>query len=395
MQAQLIESWSAAAEGLGALASMLLLRFLSGFVYLAASARAPRWARVGAVGYCAAVVALGAVHVSILAWQVAGLGFYALAASALYRFARGRTPRGGLEGFFACCTFFLLYVVAPANIIPGGAALPFLSLGWEMMLKSFSYVMESQRGSTTLRDTLFFHLVDPTLVFEERRALAVGAADRRWSRARIGQGLAALVVGQLVSLPLMLVLDAVAARGLWMPLLLVFAGVTRLLLEYASHSGTASVQLAVLRLAGISLPERYVYPLAAKSPVEFWQRWNTYVGAWARRYLHFPIALRAARLPLPWQRSIGAAASAVAVFGAVGVLHDAYASVRIGEIRLHATVFFVANGALVVAWLGTTRLSVAPRIARWLRSTTTRHVRAWSSQLAFGALFVLLVGSLR
>jgi hypothetical protein len=392
MQAQVIESWNAVAGGLGALGSMLLLRFLTGFVYLAASARAPRWARLGAIGYCSAIVALGAANIAVLSWQIAGLGFYALAALGLYVLARGRAPLGGLEGFFACCTFFLLYVVAPATIIPNGPALPFLSLGWEMTLKSFSYVMESQRGSTTLKDTVFFHLVDPTLVFEERSALAVSASDRRWSLVRIGQGLTALIVGQLVSLPLMLALNATSARGLWMPLLLVFAGITRLLLEYANHSGTASVQLAVLRLAGISVPERYVYPLAAKSPVEFWQRWNTYVGAWARRYLHFPIALRAARLSLPWQRSIGAAASAVAVFAAIGVLHDAYASVRIGEIRLHATVFFTANGALVVAWLATKRLSVAPRIS--LRGTTSRHVRA-SSQLAFGALFVLLVGSLR
>src|ERR1700730_9647811 len=59
---------------------------------------------------------------------------------------------------------------------------------------------------------------------------------------------------------------------------------------YFAHSGLSSIQIGLIRLLRYQIPERYNYPFLAKSPQEFWRRWNIWLASWAKRYLFFPTA---------------------------------------------------------------------------------------------------------
>jgi D-alanyl-lipoteichoic acid acyltransferase DltB (MBOAT superfamily) len=132
-------------------------------------------------------------------------------------------------------------------------------------------------------------------------------------------------------------------------------GVIKILETYALQSGLASLQIGMMRWSGYKIAERYHYPLASRNPIEFWRRWNTYVGNWTRRYLYFPIALRIARrcdLGL-----IGRAIPVVFAFTAMGALHDVYALVAGPTVTYQATLFFFLNAILLIAWIGITQRS--------------------------------------
>src|SRR5438045_3161811 len=43
---------------------------------------------------------------------------------------------------------------------------------------------------------------------------------------------------------------------------------------YWAHSATASLQIAGMRALGWEIPERYRFPFLARSPDDFWKRWN-------------------------------------------------------------------------------------------------------------------------
>ena len=57
-------------------------------------------------------------------------------------------------------------------------------------------------------------------------------------------------------------------------------GAEAFLVLYAAHSALAHIQIGLCSLVGYRAPERYLYPIAAVSPREFWERWNVYVTTW-------------------------------------------------------------------------------------------------------------------
>jgi D-alanyl-lipoteichoic acid acyltransferase DltB (MBOAT superfamily) len=136
--------------------------------------------------------------------------------------------------------------------------------------------------------------------------------------------------------------------------------------QYATHSGRASQDIGVLRLLGYRVPERYHYPFLAKSPQEFWQRWNTYVGDWAKTYLFLPMALGFRKNGVRPAQS--AVTSALLTFLLVGLMHQITVVWEPSMKPWGFTLWFALNGVLVVVWRATPPLAVSRRVSRPVRS---------------------------
>src|SRR5262249_9207892 len=126
-------------------------------------------------------------------------------------------------------------------------------------------------------------------------------------------------------------------------------GLLRVAAEYSLQSGLASVQLGMLRQFGYQIPERFRYPLMAQDPLDFWRRWNMYVGSWIRRYVFLPMALRLRRgTHLP--AGLAKAAAFLAAFVVIGFLHDAFVYTSSFQPSLRGAYWFVGAGLSVIAW---------------------------------------------
>ena len=58
---------------------------------------------------------------------------------------------------------------------------------------------------------------------------------------------------------------------------------------YCDFSAYTNIALGSARLLGISLPENFKTPYAAKSPQDFWRRWHISLSTWLRDYLYIPL----------------------------------------------------------------------------------------------------------
>jgi hypothetical protein len=253
-------------------------------------------------------------------------------------FSAGRITKPAAFGGMAA-----LFLVVPAVLLPPVLSMPFLTLGWEAMLAATSYTLEgrTERARPTLRDCVFFLVVDPTLVYVARGSrLDEGGLDRR-ALGRIALGIGAMACAiALALLGARAVLDVLSGAPAYA--LFVAHGVYFFVGRYAALSGLASVQLGAMRLLGYRVPERYRYPFLATSPSDFWQRWNTYVGGWFQRYMLVPLALEL-RARAPFAGKHGATLSAIATLLAIGAFHD----------------FFTYLGALRAAFGGIAGFSCA------------------------------------
>jgi hypothetical protein len=151
----------------------------------------------------------------------------------------------------------------------------------------------------------------------------------------------------------------------WFPsatLGLIVLGGVRFFAEYGSHSGLASMQISLMRAAGYSVPERYRYPFLATSPLDFWRRWNVYVGTWLRRYVFLPASRRfaAPRAPV-WTATV----PLFLTFAASAALHDGYSYMRYSTTDWHFTKFFSVIFVVTVVWSmcarAVTRIGIAKR----------------------------------
>jgi D-alanyl-lipoteichoic acid acyltransferase DltB (MBOAT superfamily) len=140
----------------------------------------------------------------------------------------------------------------------------------------------------------------------------------------------------------------------------VMLGLAKLMAAYARHSGVASIQIGLMRALGWQIGERYNYPLAARSPREFWSRWNIYVADWVKRYAYFPLAVLLARRATT--HKAGAHVISLGVtFIAVGAYHDLHSLLAKSSPTLHGTAFFAANALLLLLWAGFERRVMTPR----------------------------------
>jgi hypothetical protein len=301
-------------------------------------------------------VAIHAWHLVPLGWLAASYGYYLAVGTALPWLAR-RIRRGqvtaGASFVLVACAFF----VAPSLFWPGAAKDTMLVVGWSLMLSSHSYAVEVSKTpeDPPLRDCLFFLLVNPALVYTHRGVeFGPPALDARG----LGRAAAGLALFFAVSALLAPLTDDLYGRAFpqtgprgTTAMLLAWGGV-RFLVEYGRQSAVASLQIGLLKQLGHRIPERFVWPVLARSPLDFWRRWNTYMGQWILRYVFWPLSLelgRARRGPL---RGVAAAAGVVVTFGAVGALHDVYVYGHLFIVQTHMLQAFTANGLLIVLWIG-------------------------------------------
>jgi hypothetical protein len=307
------------------------------------------------LGYVTVAVAVRAWSLPALAWLCVGYAYFAAVAAA---------------GSF---------LVVPCLLVPNPARTTTLVLGWDMMLSSYSYCVEAAKTTEDppLRECLFFLLVNPALVYARRGARVGDPAVRLPAVGRGIAGLATLFVAAAFLTPVCAAIQdgSLEAPLLRAPLTAAAAyGLTRFFVEYARQSGLASLQIGLLHQLGHRIPERYRWPVAAKDPLDFWRRWNTYVSGWLLLYVFWPVANALRGAGGGWRLRAAQAGGIVATFVVAGALHDACMYAVAFDAAGRSMRAFSLVGAVVCSWVAlawvwrrlTTAAAIGGRLAQAL-----------------------------
>lgn len=284
-----------------------------------------------------------------LFFLMGGLAYFLLLAVVVALFGpRLRMIAPSPAGIFCLCASAC--VLVPCIVAPVPEANAVRLLGFEMTLSMYSLLFELSlaRRPIAPRDAVFFMIVNPTLVWPERgsQSLERSPGDHRGATRRLLAGAGAITLSGLL-LERYRHLEIPASLNPVEPLLaFTVFGLGMCLF----HWGGAGIQLACMRLLGWRVPERYDRPWVATNPLDFWGRWNTYVGAWLRRYVFTP------RL-LEWRRSFRGKSPAALQGAAVlwtfvvsGLLHDLVEYPAQFSASLRWVTAFAVAGLSVVVW---------------------------------------------
>lgn len=250
------------------------------------------------------------------------------------------------------------YVFIPSVFVFGHYQSITQLIGWEMMLASYSYCLDSTRGKETLclKECLFFILVDPTLVLMYRSQRVFEKRKREYGCFRIILGTITMILHRMISAALLLLKrHFVTGNFLMMYLGIIALTTMRFSSIYFSHSAIASYQIGILRLLGYKTPERYHYPFLSRSPIEFWRRWNIYISNWARCYLFYPLSRYMIRKKVFLSRNICKGTAIVATLAIVGLMHDVVTITHSHRASAQWTMLFITNGFLIIIWLVASR----------------------------------------
>lgn len=243
----------------------------------------------------------------------------------------------------------LVFVVAPALALPmRSAPRSFVVVsGFELALSAYSLwhfrVRDGARGTRIAHsDGLFFLLVNPEVVFPGEGAHCRPNPAR--GGLRVSFGIASMLVTFVAGAELArFTKPAIQLADTWSGLVY---GAGAFLVLYGGHASLAHLQIGLCKIVGYEAPERYAYPFLARTPREFWQRWNRYILAWLRAHVH--IAL--------WRRLKGKGAvartwmSGIGVFLWIGVIHDVCQLISKGRTTWILSVAFALWGLQLVAW---------------------------------------------
>jgi D-alanyl-lipoteichoic acid acyltransferase DltB (MBOAT superfamily) len=251
-----------------------------------------------------------------------------------------------------------------------------LVFAWDLVLSSYSYCVEMARTTEppSRRDCLFFLFVNPALVYSQRGHRIGPATFDRVGLRRILLGTLIFLSTWLVLMPVFRLLNQRSASNGLSGLAyadLILCGLVAFAIQYAQASALASLQIGLLRQTGHQIPERYDWPIRAKTLPEFWRRWNTYVSQWALHYVFLPFSLRLGRrFRNRRSRTLITILALIGAFLVMGILHDAYTSLVPLVAKYHLTVMFLVNGVLVVLWLGLERIGQRAeddgRLPKWV-----------------------------
>lgn len=232
------------------------------------------------------------------------------------------------------CAFAVPLAVFPSEMWPVAGP-----VSWEFGLAGYSYLQKTRRKPRgDLGDCLFFLLLNPVLLYS-------GPLERVTNESgRLRFGLTRVLGGYLAILGA-LVVQRLLAGHVTSSLALV---VLFLVVQYGTHAGRAGQDVGLLRCMGHDIPERYQYPFLAKSPQDFWTRWNTYVGNWAKEHLFFQASRAGRKMGL--SPTVAVASAVLTTFVVVGLLHEAMIVWVPGSPLGGITSWFALNAALLLAW---------------------------------------------
>lgn len=248
------------------------------------------------------------------------------------------------SGFSAVIHLAVLAIpslLLPLRFFPSEMSVLVGPLGWEFWLSSYSYVHRTRTVRVSpFSDGLFFLLVNPMLVFHgHRERQPVGRHSVLAAIVRITGGYIVLASG----LAVWTLLSGRIGASDHASFALAF-----LLSQYATHSGRASQDVGLLSALGYPIPERYRYPLLSSGPQDFWQRWNIYLGDWARKYLLLPLSRSVSKAGLPTRLAVGV--GVLLTFLTIGLMHDIGALWQPGLKLFGFALWFSINGLLVLLW---------------------------------------------
>lgn len=313
------------------------------------------------------------------------LAYFCAIACAVHALAQANV----VERFGGFALFSLLWatcILGPRLVANGDSASMSLLIGWEVLLGGYSYCVERRPTNTPSRlgDAVFFLLVNPCLAYPE-----AGFVDPESGRARKGWARCALGIGVWMAQDALGF--AIRRSGLDVSKLSIgSAGYLRYLAAgalattwyYLSHSGLASLRIGMMGALGYRVPESYRFALFARSPRDFWRRWNVWTTSWVRRYIFFPVGIRLRH----WLSPVSAV---LITFLSVGLLHDSTRipltfNSRPAAWPIKGTLIFAAFASLLLMWEG---------LRRGLRRYVPRRLhddpRARCAAAAAGALILL------
>jgi hypothetical protein len=319
-----------------------------------------RGRRLPALGWSALVLLAGALLLAlepslapVMVITALVLGYDALAACACFWLTRpART--GVLRADALFCLLALVFLLVPVPILRGLGHVELLAVGWHITLSIYSYCLELPRSSQVvrLRSFLFFALVDPTVSFPDRaRPVRV---DRTQVAKRLASGVALVCMGYVLVRVQASAGMALAKQAPTIPRLVALP-VTALVVffsVYWTRAGVAHLRIGMMQMLGKQPPECFNHPYLATSPLDFWRRWNIWLGDWVRRYLFVPLSLWLLRRGRP-TRSRQTVASAFAILGsfaAMGLLHDWLIFADRGALIFPYLRVFAFAAAMLLVW---------------------------------------------
>ena len=123
---------------------------------------------------------------------------------------------------------------------------------------------------------------------------------------------------------------------------------------FLAHAGVANIQISFLEASGLSVTERYDRPYFASNPVDFWRRWNRWIGLWARRYVYLPARDGLAHANSRMLRTLAVPMAFFWTFAVVGALHDvSFVSTQLHvgpQVAMPGLVAFLGFAAATVVW---------------------------------------------
>jgi len=213
---------------------------------------------------------------------------------------------------------------AATHALPGAPPLGMSFFAFEFI----HYLFEVRRGGAPIRNPLSFALFAiffPSLVagpikryaqflpsLRAAAASANSASDLAEGLARVGLGFAKKI---LIADQLTAYIDFFQPhfddQTLVQKWIILAAIAFRILMDF---SGYSDIAIGCARIMGITLPENFNWPYAARNLQEFWTRWHISLSLWIRDYVYIPLG--GGRHG--WPRRV---LNAVIAFGLCGLWH--------------------------------------------------------------------------
>jgi D-alanyl-lipoteichoic acid acyltransferase DltB (MBOAT superfamily) len=376
----------------------LLLTLLPIMLYGALTRRVAVWLRAAVL---TALVGLGCAAVFLhpdYAWRLAstsiGLSYYLLMVLCVYALQPTWRSRG-IGRDVLLISMLGAFVVFPAFVFRRVDSVTMLGVGWNIMLASYSYCTDagSERSRPPLKSALFFLMVDPSLVYPQRAHPAPTHARR--GLGRVALGVLSIVFGHTLVAPATLgfmegVSGMVEAGALATLVKLVLLGAAAAFSLYFVRAGFADAQLGLLSMLGIACRESFLRPYLARSPLEFWRRWNLWVGEWARRYVFVPVSFSLRRKQRSWAVAWTRSSALGVTFLVMGAMHDVVLFAAQGQVTFPYLTMFMFSALAALLW----------ELARSLASRVLGRRRvssAWAGtcqRLMFAGYVVLMMRTL-